>query len=426
MMPSSDNHQSDETERISALAPQHNFMWSLVGLLVYNGCQFGLIILLTRIGGAEMVGTYVLAMALAAPFQIIGTQLASLQATDISCEFSFNNYLLLGLLSGLLIIFGAPITGWWLNYNTGTLLIVIIVAIAKAIENVSWAFLGTMQMCERMDLFSISLMIKGAVSLAVFFLLLYFSQELLWPVLGIASVGLMMLLMYDLPFGYKVGRKARVGRVNRLTLRDMIGLSRKTAPLSIGALLSSLTQTIPRLFLERYWGLRILGYFGPIAYVLNFGDLMAAALGRSMAPRLARHWLMDRQALQPAVNKLLALTGVFGLVSVLLVFAIGGRALTILFGPSYAVYNSVLIWLTVAMGFSVTSQFFSYLLTAMRLLNAQAMLALLTLITTLVLCAMLIPTFGMAGTALGICCGQFFRLGGSYFIYFKCLSRNPA
>ena len=131
------NRQSDEMEHFSALAPQHNFLWTLVGLLVYNGCQFGLIIMLTRLGSAEMVGTYVLAMALAAPFQIIGGQLGSIQATDITYEFSFNNYLILGLASGLVIILGAPITGWWLNYNTGTILIIVIVALAKAIENVS-------------------------------------------------------------------------------------------------------------------------------------------------------------------------------------------------------------------------------------------------------------------------------------------------
>jgi len=404
-------------EHFSALAPQHNFLWSLVGLLVYNGCQFGLIIMLTRLGSAEMVGTYVLAMALAAPFQIIGGQLGSIQATDITYEFSFNNYLILGLASGLVIILGAPITGWWLNYNTGTILIIVIVALAKAIENVSVAFLGAMQMCERMDLYSISLMLKGTISLAVFFPLLYFSRELVWPVLGMASVGLLMLLSYDLPVGYRVGRKVRVDCKNPATLRDMLGLSRKTAPLSITALLSSLTQAIPRFFLERFWGLKILGYFGPIAYVITFGDLMAAALGRALAPRLARYWFLDRQGFQPAVNKLLVLTGVFGLVSFLLAFAIGSQALAILFGSNYAAYKSVLIWLTVAMGFSVTSHFFSYLFTAMRLLNVQAMLAMLTLIITIVFCYILTPAYGLLGTTWAICIGQIIRLIGSYVIY---------
>jgi O-antigen/teichoic acid export membrane protein len=422
-MHSSYNHQSDEKEHYSALAPQSNFLWSLAGVLVYNGCQFGMIILLARLGSAEMVGTFVLAMALAAPFQIIGGQLGSIQSTDISYEFSFNNYLILGLVSGLVIILGAPMTGWWLNYTTGTILIVVIVAIAKAIENISIAFLGAMQMCERMDLYSISLILKGTISLAVFFPLLYFSHELVWPVLGMAAVGLLMLLSYDLPIGYKVGRKARVDCENPVTLRDMRGLSRKTAPLSITALLSSLNQAIPRFFLERFWGLKILGYFGPIAYVITFGDLMAAALGRAMAPRLARQWFLDRKAFQPAVNKLLVLTALFGLISLLLALAIGAQALTILFGPSYAAYTSVLIWLTVAMGCSVTSHFFSYLFTAMRLLNVQAMLGLLTLIITILLCYILTPSFGLWGTAGAICIGQVIRLIGSYVIYLRGVTR---
>jgi len=238
-----------------------------------------------------------------------------------------------------------------------------------------------------------------------------------------AAVGLLMLLSYDLPIGYKVGRKARVDCDHPVTLRDMLGLSRKTAPLSLTALLSSLNSAIPRFFLEHYWGLKILGYFGPIAYVITFGDLMAAALGRAMAPRLARQWFVDRKALQPAVNKLLVLTAVFGLASILLALAIGGQALTILFGPSYAAYTSVLIWLTVAMGCSVTSHFFSYLFTAMRLLNVQAMLGLLTLIITILLCYILTPSLGLWGTAFAICIGQVIRLIGSYVIYLRGVTR---
>jgi O-antigen/teichoic acid export membrane protein len=405
-------------KNISSLSLRVNFLWSLLSLLIYNGCQFGLIMLLTRLGKPHLVGTFVLAMAVCAPFQIISSQLTGILVTDVMFEFSFKNYLMLALGGGLLLILGAALTTKFLNYSAEIMMIVLVIAVSKAIENLSYIFLGLMQMYERMDLFAVSLTLKGTLSLAVFWLLFHSSQNLLLSLLGMTAVGLLILISLDAPWGCKVGRQALL-KHKGVSFKDLVKITQKTAPLSVSALLISLNTTVPRFFLEYYSGLKTLGYFGPIAYVLTFGDMAAAALGRTMAPRLARYWVLDRLSFRSSIKKLLALLAAVSLCASLVNLCFGAKILALLFRPDYAPFASVLFWLTVAMGFGATSQFFAFVLTAMRRLNALAVLSAVALLITTSLCYLLTPPFGLWGTAWAICLGLLFRFVGSYLIYLK-------
>ena len=410
-------------ESVSPLSLKVNFLWSLLALLIYNGCQFGLIMLLTRLGNPHLVGTFVLAMAVCAPIQIISSQLTGILAVDVTFEFSFNNYLILALGGGLLLILGAALTAKFLNYSSEIMMIILVVAVSKAIENLSYIFLGLIQMYERMDLFAVSLTLKGTLSLAVFLLLFHSSQNLLLSLMGVTAMGLLILISFDVPCGCKVGRQARL-KHHRVSLKDLVKLTQKTAPLSVSAVLISLNATVPRFFLEYYSGLKTLGYFGPIAYVLTFGDMAAAALGRAMAPRLARYWLVDRLTFRSFIKKILALLAAVSVCASLVTLCFGAKILALLFRPDYAPFASALFWLTIAMGFGATSQFFAFVFTAMRQLNVLAVLSVVALLITTFLCYLLTPPFGLWGTAWAICLGLLFRLVGSYLVYLKIVSQK--
>jgi len=44
-----------------------NFSWTLVGNIVYAGCQWGMLTVLAKIGTTEMVGQFALGLAITAP-----------------------------------------------------------------------------------------------------------------------------------------------------------------------------------------------------------------------------------------------------------------------------------------------------------------------------------------------------------------------
>src|SRR5436305_1160496 len=96
-----------------------NFLWSLAGTLVFAGCQWGMLVALTKLGDAEMVGQFALALAITAPvFMFTNLQLRGIQATDARREYAFGDYLSLRLAMtalGLTVVTGfALLTGYTL------------------------------------------------------------------------------------------------------------------------------------------------------------------------------------------------------------------------------------------------------------------------------------------------------------------------
>ena len=81
-------------EMAKPLSIQTNFAWSLIGNVGYAGCQWTMLVVIAKLGSAEMVGQFALALALTAPVMMFAQlQLRTLLATDARNEFQFLHYL---------------------------------------------------------------------------------------------------------------------------------------------------------------------------------------------------------------------------------------------------------------------------------------------------------------------------------------------
>src|SRR5258708_26838048 len=77
-----------------------NFLWTLSGNVVYAACQWGMVVVLAKLGTPQLVGEFALALAITAPIVIgAGVSLRSVQATDAASEYPFGDYLLARLLT---------------------------------------------------------------------------------------------------------------------------------------------------------------------------------------------------------------------------------------------------------------------------------------------------------------------------------------
>jgi hypothetical protein len=56
-----------QSERSHGASLRWNFSWTFVGNIIYSACQWAILVVLAKIGNAEMVGQYGLAMAVATP-----------------------------------------------------------------------------------------------------------------------------------------------------------------------------------------------------------------------------------------------------------------------------------------------------------------------------------------------------------------------
>ena len=120
-------------------------------------------------------------------------------------------------------------------------------------------------------------------------------------------------------------------------------------PLGVTMMLASLSNNIPRYFIESFLGTRNLGYFAALSYPMTAGFMVVSAIGQSASPRLAKYYAMgNRRAFQRLIVQFLGLVVVLGVIGVVGVAWLGREILTLLYRSDYANYNGVFIWIAIA------------------------------------------------------------------------------
>jgi O-antigen/teichoic acid export membrane protein len=325
-------------------------------------------------------------------------QLRAVQATDAGDEYEFGHYLAVRLvMSGAAALVIAAII-LVCRLDATTALIAAGVAIAKLIESISDAFYGLQQKHERMDRVSVSMILRGTLSLAAFVTLVYLRHDVLSGVLAMAAVWVLVLAFYDLPSARRLIHGGLRPSWNLKVLRRLTIIA---APLGVVMMLNSLNFNIPRYVLQFLSGVREVGIFSALAYVLIAESAILNALGQSATPRLARHFAhQERDKYWVLMKRLMLLGTAAGLMGVFIA-AIGGRAiLTVLYRAEYAEYRDVFMWLLVGAIFTNITAFTGYGLTAARVFRTQVPLLVGESVVLTMGCMLLVPTFGLRGAAI--------------------------
>lgn len=379
---------------------RRNFSWSFVGNGIYAASQWGMLIILVKLGSPEMVGQFTLGFAVTAPIVMLtNLQLRSVQSTDARHQYHFSDYLGLRILStslALLIITGIVLAG---GYQSETALTIWVIGLAKAFEAISDVYYGLLQQHEQMEPIARSMILKGVLSVLVVGLLVYVSGNIIWGVTGLAVVWVGVLLGYDLQNGLKIAKTVRP-QWQVSTLKQLIWL---TLPLGIVMMLISLNLNIPRYIIERELGKQELGIFAALGYLMVLGNMVVGALGESASPRLAKYYATgNRGAFQGLLLRLVAIALLIGICVVFIALVAGEPILTLLYQPEYARYTNLFVWLMVAAGIGYIASFLGYGMTAARYFRVQVPLFISTALVSALACLWLLPIFGLQGAAIAL------------------------
>lgn len=390
------------------LSLRRNISWTFIGNIIYAASQWGMIVVLTKLGTQEMVGQFALGLAVTAPVVLFtNLQLRSVQATDIRLEYSFEAYRNLRILStvfALLVISGIAVFS---TYTSEVVKVVLAVGAAKAVESISDVYYGSFQRFERMDWISQSLVLRGLSSLVAVAILIYFSGNVLFAVVAMTAVGAMVLFLFDIPHGRKLNTKelvhSRKSVPPRIYFRQLRRLAMVALPLGVTMMFISLNSNIPKYFIEGALGVGELGVFAALSYVVVAGHTVVSALGQSGSPRLARYYSEHNYA--AFYNLLLKFLGVglvLGATGVLVAAVAGKQILTIIYGPQYATHHTVFLWLMGAGAIGYVASFMGYGMTALRYFKIQAPLFAVVASVAGVLSFFLIPEHGLLGAAIAM------------------------
>lgn len=397
---------------------RRNFSWTLAGNLIYAVCQWGILVVLAKLGSPELVGVFALALAVTTPvIMFANLQLRTVQATDARKEFTFGDYFALRMLTTIAALMVIVVLTFSLGFGRDTAAIIILIGSAKAFESFSDAAYGLFQQNERMDLVSRSMIAKGLLSLLAFGAAVYHTGSLTWGALSLVLSWGALLLIVDLPAVAHVLRRT-TGESVRLSWRPQLlwRLFLLALPLGFVTLMASLNVNVPRLFLARI-GERELGIFAGLSYVYVIGARFLLALCKSAEPRLAKLFVArDTRAFWSLGRRITALALVVGIAGVVAAVVAGRPILILLYGQEYADHNRAFVLIMIASALAYVAVALQQLVIASRRFRAQVTITTLTSASVLLLSFLLIPRFGIVGAAVAVLASQAIELIASAIV----------
>ncbi|RFA33383.1 hypothetical protein CAI16_15005 [Virgibacillus dokdonensis] len=385
------------TMELKALTLKQNFSWNFLGSLTYSLSQWLILIVIARLGSPEVVGLYVLGMAITAPIiMLTNLQLRSIQATDTSSDYIFNDYIALRIFTGFIAIILTLAISIINDYEPYKVAVISLIAFSKVIDSYSDVIYGQLQQKERMDYIGISRIIKGSLTIITVGVTMLITKNFLVSLIILNITWFVILITYDRRkiklFVNNIIPKFQVKKIKKLIILAF--------PLGVILMLGSLNTNIPRIIVEKYLGEEKLGYFAAITYIMVAGSAFVNAIGQASAPRLAK--LYKNAKLKSFIGlllKLLSIGIVLGIGGTLVSLFLGDFILKVVYGEPYTNYTNILIYAMIASIFDYSASFLGYGLTSMRLFKIQPLLGTIWLSVCIIFSLMLIPNFGLKGAS---------------------------
>ncbi len=395
-----------------------SFSWALGGNVFYAACQWGMLVVLAKYGSAESVGNFSLGLAIGAPIMLLcNMQLRGVLATDATQSCRFADCLGLRIASTGLGIAAIATTVLLFGYTGRTAAVILWIGLAKSFEAVSDVAYGYLQKHEQLKRIAISMILKGGLTLAAFYVVFWRGGNEVTATLMMALLWGGLLVALDLPMAFQFARSPLEGVRWTPSLADMKRLGILAAPLGVVEMLSSLNVNLPRYAIEVQSGTSELGVFVSMCYVMVAGGTVIHAMSQAAVPRLAQAFSEGRMPdFRRLLHKLLGLTAGVGVLGII-VAAIGGKQLlSTLYRPSYGEHADVFVMVMLAATMHYLSTVLWFGLTATRHFRIQLPLFLGTLLPNLLLCWWLTPLFGMLGAASAFAIAEAGRGVCSYWL----------
>ena len=372
--------------------------WTLVGEVLYAAGQFGMLVVMARLGSETVLGQYALGLAIATPLFVL-TSLHLRPAFVVSSRerFVFGHYVALRLIGTPLSMLGVALWSWLDGHDPATATMVLMVGLIRFSDFVSDILHAAPARAEHLRDVGISRALRGIAVVVAVAIALAAGVGPAWSLGAGALVGALVTLLYDLP----VARRYEPTRP-RFEPKLLWRLTGLTAPVGIAGALLGLTQNMPAYVLEDAGSMAELGRYTAAVSILLVSGMFNAAVGSAAMPRLARAFETSAQAFTRFLGKVVVVVAGLNACILLGCVALGELYLRIAYGAPMAALQGELVWaggIAIAAG---VANLLSQTVVATRSFRTQFAVSLSAMVVALALSLLLIPSRGLHGAMLAL------------------------
>jgi O-antigen/teichoic acid export membrane protein len=369
--------------------------------------QWALLAVLIRMYGyGDDAGYFSLVVSLANVFAIVSFYgLRAFQISDANNQFSdavyINTRLVTCMAGFVLCIF----YGFISQYSFKVLVLLAIYMLFRSLEAFTDVIHGIFQKNSRLSYSGISLIIKSVANFPAFIVVYFLTESIFWSLLSMLASSVLVLLVYDFHLAARfVSLKQSLATFSYQENQPLLKSGFFTM---LAGALGGILWIIPRLVLEKYHSVQILGIFYS---VVTPALIITSVTTYMLTPMVTRfsHLYADglKKEFIHLMLKVLGLLALFGATCCLVAFFAGRFLLTLVYGEAVGEYAYIFNYLVVYTVLASFSVFMIMVFIIMRKLKSLNVILLSGCLLCLLFSLVSIPAHGMDGAAYSLIAAQ--------------------
>ncbi|MFJ3391475.1 lipopolysaccharide biosynthesis protein [Leifsonia aquatica] len=400
--------------------------WLLVANLFRNLGLIAILVLLARFTDETSVGHYSLALAINTPIFVFAEFGMRTVYLTLHREYRFSSYTAVRVaMIGAALVVGTIVA---LFFPPEIALTIVLVAAVKFMDSLSDLFSAPLQKYNAAARITRGYFVGAVLGSAVVALTLWQTRSLNVALLALLGVSTIVALGLMWPPARRLVAVAQRGHLFAPRRTELDAIVRAGLPTGVSWAMLALVSTTPQYFLAPTHGAADVGRFAIILYVLAAVELFLNALSQSWIPTARAQWASN-DGLRPFANAVARVSARWTVIFVPL-GALGALAtwllLPLVFGASYALTWVELLPLTLCV-LSTPAVFFGAIgLTVRNLYLEGIVLSTSAAVASIVMCAVLIGPFGIAGALWATFIAYCVRAAAAFVILYRSKRLRPA
>ncbi|MBQ8891797.1 MAG: lipopolysaccharide biosynthesis protein [Bacilli bacterium] len=370
-----------------------SYIWNTLGSGFNSFNSLFYMVIVTRINGVKDAGIFTLSFATASMLYVIATYSGrTYQVTETEKDIDDNEFVFHRLMASFLMILISIAFGLINGYQSYKFIVFILLCLVKCVEAICDVYHGILQKNDRLDVVGKSLFTRSILDVVCFLIVDKLTNNLIFSCLSLIIVDLVVLMFIDIKKSLKYKRK---GKVNYQAVFKIFTLGFFTFGISF---IANYLVNAPRYAIDSFMSPEFQTIFGIIVMPASVIMLVNQFIIQPVILLLKNSYnKRDKSAFLKLIYKIIGLTCLTGIGSIILAYFLGMPVLKIMYGLDLKEYlYDLLIVLAGATLYTIASVLSNGLI-ILRKTKVQLYIYIITSILAFILSSKLVKLFNFNG-----------------------------